>query len=230
MVFVIVYTPWPTSMGLDHPYLHVYAFLLLCFMLVVAFLVLGFATLDALSGFGGCVVMSNAHEALFGCDYLGCITMMPIAPCIPFPFFAPCDDMLAMLVCDTHWLSMHLYTLAYMFMHESCLLVCHPYFNIIKLWTPDPNLHPSLVDTTFCLLSCFFACHAYHVYPLYSFSYALHLFLPWLVCWFLIFAFAWTHMERTLRARAQFPMHKQKRHGCKLVNISHAAFLVDLGV
>ena len=50
MVFVAVCTPWPTSKGLDHPYLHVYACLLLCFMLVIAFLVLGFATLDALSG------------------------------------------------------------------------------------------------------------------------------------------------------------------------------------
>ena len=50
MVFVAVCTLWPTSKGLDHPYLHVYACLLLCFMLVIAFLVLGFATLDALSG------------------------------------------------------------------------------------------------------------------------------------------------------------------------------------
>ena len=41
----------PTSKGLDHPYFHVYACLLLCFMLVLASLVLSFATLDALSGF-----------------------------------------------------------------------------------------------------------------------------------------------------------------------------------
>ena len=50
MVFVTVHTPWPTSKGLDHPYLHVYASLLLCFMHMIAFLILGFATLDALSG------------------------------------------------------------------------------------------------------------------------------------------------------------------------------------
>ena len=50
---------------------------------------------------------------------------------------------------------MHLYTLAYMSMHESCLLVCHPCFNTMKLWTFDPNLHLSPVDTTFCcLLTC----------------------------------------------------------------------------
>ena len=77
------------------------------------------------------------------------------------PFSAPCDDILAMLVCATRWLSTHLYTLVYMFMHESCLLVCHPCFNTIKLWTSDPNLHLSVADTSFCLPSCFvclFAC------------------------------------------------------------------------
>ena len=50
-VFVIVHTPWPISKGLDYPYLHVYACLVLCFMLVLASLVLGFATFDALSGY-----------------------------------------------------------------------------------------------------------------------------------------------------------------------------------
>ena len=65
--------------------------------------------------------------------------------------------MLAMLVYATRWLSMHLYTLAYMFMHESCLLVCCPCFNTMKLWTFDPNLHLPLTDTTFCSFSCLFA-------------------------------------------------------------------------
>ena len=50
MVFVIVHTPWPISKGLDNPYLHVYACLLLCFMFVLASLVLGFVVLDALRG------------------------------------------------------------------------------------------------------------------------------------------------------------------------------------
>ena len=35
MVFVIIYAPWLISKGLDHPYLHVYACLLLCFILVL---------------------------------------------------------------------------------------------------------------------------------------------------------------------------------------------------
>ena len=82
---------------------------------------------------------------------------MPVASCIPFPFSALCDDVLTMLVCATRWLSMHLYTLVHMFMHESCLLVSHPYFNKMKLWIFDPNLHLSLANTTFCLLPCLFA-------------------------------------------------------------------------
>ena len=109
----------------------------------------------------------------------------------------------------TRWLSMHLYMLAHMSMHESCLLVCRPCLNTMKLWTFDPNLHLSLTDTTFCLLSylfafslvcllsCFFACHVYHAYLLYaSFICSLHLFLPLFVYWFLVFAFACIHMER----------------------------------
>ena len=65
-----------------------------------------------------------------------------------------CDVMLTMFVCATRWLSMHLSTLAHMSMLESCLLVCRPCFNTMKLWTFDPNLHLFLSDTTFCLLSC----------------------------------------------------------------------------
>ena len=162
---------------------------------------------------------------------------MPMRPCLDvtnwmhchdfgcfvrnFPFSLPCDDMLSMLVCATYWLYMHFYTLAYMSMHESCLLVCQLCFNIMKLWTFD--LHLSPVDPTFCLpflrvclLSCLpssfliflfilwlimslaicYVCHAYHAYLLYaSFICSLHLFLQFLVCWFLVFAFACTHME-----------------------------------
>ena len=134
---------------------------------------------------------------------------MPSCTMRTLPFSTPHDVMLTMFVCATYWLSMHLYMLAYMSMHESCLLVCHLCFNTMKLWTFDPNLHLSLADTTFCflsclfvfslvcLLSCFFACYVYHAYLLYaSFICFLHLFLPLLVCWFLVFAFACTHMER----------------------------------
>ena len=125
------------------------------------------------------------------------------------PSFALRDAMLTMLVCATHWLFMHLYTLAYMFMHESCLLVCRPYFNTIKLWTSDPNLHFSLVDTTFCLLSslfafllvcllsCFFACFTCMLVCFIPIAHYLrNSFFPLLVYGFLVFAFPCTHMER----------------------------------
>ena len=111
------------------------------------------------------MVTSDAHEALFGCNHLGCIAMLPIPSCIPFPFSTSCDDMLTMLICPTCWLYMHLYTLVYMFMHESCLLVCHLCFNTIEPWTFNPNLNLSLADTTFCLFSrlcapfCLFVCY-----------------------------------------------------------------------
>ena len=43
-----------------------------------------------------------------------------------------------------------------MIMHESCLLVCCLCFNTMKLWTFNPNLHLSLINTTFCLPCCQF--------------------------------------------------------------------------
>ena len=141
----------------------------------------------------GCMVTFATHGALFGCSYLGCITIMSVASCIPFPFPAPWDDMLAMLAFATRYLSMHLQMLAYMFMHESCLPVCYLCFNIMKLWTFDPNLHLSLTDTTFCLLSCLFVfslvclfacflisllvCHSYFIFSFHCLSTGL-LFLP----------------------------------------------------
>ena len=90
--------------------------------------------------------------------------------------------------CLCHSLALYASLHAYMSMHESCLLACRPCFNTMKLWTSDPNLHLSPTDTTFCLLSCLFAflfvclfsgsfaCHAYHAYLLYAYSYALCIF------------------------------------------------------
>ena len=97
------------------------------------------------------------------------------------PYSASCNAMLTMLVYATHWLFKPLYMLAYISMHKSCLLVCFPHFNTMKLWTFNPNLHLYLVDTTFCLPSFLFAfllsslfvylylssilpCHACHIY------------------------------------------------------------------
>ena len=128
--------------------------------------------------------------------------MILVASCIPFPFSTPCD---AMLVCATCWLYMHLYMLAYLFMHESSLLVCRPSLNTMKLWTFDPNLHLFLANTTFCSFSCLFSFSLVCLllcFPCLSCLFALclficflHLFLPWLVCWFLVSTFACTHMD-----------------------------------
>ena len=137
--------------------------------------------------------------------------------------------MLTMFVCATCWLSMHLYSLPHMSMHESCLLVCRPCFNTMKLWTFDPNLCLSPTNTTFCLLSFLFAfllvcslaslsvcllvhllilllvmspatCYTYFTCLLVCFIPIAHYlrisFFPLHVCWFFVFAFACTHMER----------------------------------
>ena len=73
----------------------------------------------------------------------------------------------------------------------------------VTIWDASPwcwLLHLFACSFAFslvCLLSCFFTCHVYHVYLLYaSFICSLHLFLPLLVYWFLVFAFACTHMEQ----------------------------------
>ena len=146
----------PYQKGLDHSYLHIYACLLLCFTLVLASLVLGFATLDALSGF---VVVWLYLTTIRPCLDVTIWDASPWCRLLraylsPFPLHAmsclPCLFVPPMA-------SLHLCTLAYMFMHESCLLVCHPCFNTMKSWTFVPNLHLSPLDTTFSLPFCLFA-------------------------------------------------------------------------
>ena len=138
--------------GFGSSYLHVYACLLLCFMLVLASLVLGFA-------------MLNAFHRLD----LVWLHPTPMRPCLDVTIWeasldagllhtylslsAPCDAMLTMFVCGTRWLSMHLCTLAHMSMHESFLLVCRPCFNTMKLWMFDPNLHLSLKNRSVFLVN-----------------------------------------------------------------------------
>ena len=76
--------------------------------------------------------------------------MMPVASCIPLPFFAPCDDTLAMLVCSTHWLSIHSRTPPFV-----CLLACLLAFLFLCL----PCLS-CLV--TLCLFYMLFASFSFH--------------------------------------------------------------------
>ena len=105
--------------GFGLPDFCVYACLLLCFKLVLAFLVLGFATLSTLSRLvvvwlhstpmRPCLDVTNWMH----CHDFGCFVRN-------FPFSLSCDDMLTMLICATYWLFMHLFTLTYMSRHESC--------------------------------------------------------------------------------------------------------------
>ena len=143
--------------GFGSPHLHVYACLLLCFMLVLASLVLGFATLDAFSEY---VVVWLRLTPLK--PFLDVTTWDALPWCrllrANLSLFTPCNALFIMPICATHWLSMHFYTLAYMSIHESYLLLCCPYFNTMKLWTSNPNRHLSFADTTFCLPFCLFAC------------------------------------------------------------------------
>ena len=88
-----------------------------------------------------------------------------------------------------------------------------------------------------CLLACFLAflflclpCLSY--YLLYAtFICSLHLFLPLLVCWFLVFALCmYTHGERMHGARAPSPRCKKKGRGSEQANLSQAAMFSSLGV
>ena len=76
-----------------------------------------------------------------------------------------------------------------------------------------------------CLLSCFFACHVYHAYLLYtSFICSLHLF-PSIACLLVpcLCLYMYTHGVRMLGDRAQSPRRKQKGCKCEHVEISQAA-------
>jgi len=80
--------------------------------------------------------------------------------------------------------------LAFLFVCLSCCLSCLlPHAMLCSF--------SCLFDFTFFCLLSYYACHVYHAYLLYaSFIHFLHLFFPLLVCWFLIFAFACTHMNQ----------------------------------
>ena len=171
-------------------------------MLMLASLVLGFATFDTLSGFVVVWLHLTPTRSCLDVTIRDALPWCLLLHAYLSPFLLCAMILLTMLVYATHWLSMHLYTLVYMFMHESWLLVCCPYFNKMKLRTLDLNLHLSLADTPFCLLSClftfclfvsflaclpprlfarslvcshpcFYAWHVYHFYLLYAFSYIL---------------------------------------------------------
>ena len=124
----------------------------------------------------------------------------------------------------------------YMSMHESCLLVCRPYFNSMKPSTFDPNLHLCLTDTplvcflaslSLCLFACFLA-------SLFAIPIMLICFMPFhmlfasfpsIVCQLVscLCLCMYTHGARTYGAMARSPRQSKKGQGCKHVDLGQVA-------
>ena len=79
--------------GFGSPVLHVYAWLLLRFIFHASLYNSRLCHVWCPPRAWSCLITSNAHEALFRCNHLVCIAMMPVATCIPSPF------MLCTMVC-----------------------------------------------------------------------------------------------------------------------------------
>ena len=219
--------------GFGSSYLHVYACWLLYFTLVLASLILGFTMLDA---FRRLDLVWLHLTPIRPCSDVNIWKASPDAALLHAYPSALRDAMLTMPIYATHWLSMHLYTLAHMSMHKSFLLVCRPCFNTIKLWTFDPNLHLSLMDATFCLLSWLFVLFACLLVSLLAMSITLFCFMLFHMLFASFLSIAcllvsclclcmYTHGARMHRVRAHSPRHKQKGRGCKHVSMSQTTML-----
>jgi len=155
--------PRPISKGLDH-------FLYVCVFLLASILYIHI-----------CLYRSRLCHAFFppwACScrsfgLLACVVaFVPLVACLDVTTYemhlcdvgvldthlSPLCVMMLCLPCQlcaihlAFFFSLHFYTLAYMFMHES---VCHPHSNLTELWTSNPNLHfvllgyPLLFDNMF---------------------------------------------------------------------------------
>ena len=132
------------------------------------------------------MVTSDAHEALFGYNHLGGISGCQVALCIPFPFLLCAMICLPCLFAPPVGFQCIFYTLAYIFMHESCLLVYRPCFNTMRLWTFDPNLHLSSWIPSFCLPFCSFVFFLVCFLACLPSCFLVCLFILWLVMFFAI--------------------------------------------
>ena len=108
-----------------------------------------------------------------------------------------------------------LHACAYMSIHEYCLLVCHPCFNTMKLWTPH------FVCFLACLPYCLFACT---LVSLLAMSIMLICFMPFRMLFTSFLSIAcllvscyclcmYTHGAGTHGTRALSPKRKQKEIG-----------------
>ena len=140
VVQVYIHTPRPISKGLDHFLLHAYV-CLLGSMLYIHVCLSRLRLCHALCPPWVCVCWSLGPLAC-GCIRSSCglldattceIYLRGVGLLNAYPFSAPCVDMLALLALATHlafFSSLHLCTLAYMFMHES---MSRPCSNLMEL-------------------------------------------------------------------------------------------------
>ena len=132
--------------GFGSPDFHVYACLLLCLISMLASLDLGFAMFDALSGF---VVRSDAHEALFRCNHLGCISVR----------------WYAYHACLCHLLAFYASLHTFLHVHARVLLASMSsilqHNKVLDIWSKPtfvPPQTPSLICLLSCLIASFFVC------------------------------------------------------------------------
>ena len=199
-------------------------------MLLLTSLVLGFATLDAFSGFVGewlhltpmrpCLDVTiwdaspwcrllRAYLSTFSLHAMLCL------PCL----FMPSIGFYASLHACLH---VH----AWVLLANVSSMLQHN--EIMEIWSKPtfvPRRHHLLFAFLFvCLLSCFFACHVYHAYLLYaSFTCPMQIFL-FIACLLVSCSCLCmnTHGARTHGAKACSPKRKHKGRGTKHVDINQA--------
>ena len=170
------------------------------------------------------MVTSDAHEALFGSNHLGCIAMMPVTSCTPFPFrFVQCY---AYHVCLRHSLAFYASLHACSHVHAWVLLASvlsllqhNEVIDIRSKPTFVPRGHHLLFAFLLvCLLACLlaFLCLYLPCLSCLSILCLFHMlfasfFLPLLVFWFSCLCLGmYTHGGRTHGDRARSPKCKQK--------------------
>ena len=223
--------------GFGSPYLHVYACLLLCFMLVLTSLVPGFVTLDSLSKF--VVVWLHTTPLRHCLD----VTTWKASPWCwllhaylsPFPLRV---QWCAYHACLCHLLAFYASLHACLHVHAWVLLASVSSMlqhNEIMDIRSKPTFvsrghHLLFAFLLVCLLACFLA-FLFLCLPCLSYLSTLCLFhmlfvsFPSIACLLVscLCICMYTHGARTRGARAWSPKHKQKGRGCKLVDISQVA-------
>ena len=205
-------------------------------MLMLASLVLGFATLNALNGFMAVWLYLTPTRPFLDLTIWEASSDARLLHAYPSYFLS--TQCYAYYACLCHPLAFYASLHACLHVHAWVLLdsvsSMLQHNEVMDIWSKPtfvPRGHHLCLPfclfafSLVCLFSCFFACHVYHAYLLYaSFTCPTHLFLSnaclLVSCSCLCM---YTHEVRTHGARARSPKHKQKGWGCMHVNISQAA-------